>query len=153
MIRMLLLSFMNILDNQALTTKFALNSAVKVIQVFQWVSTSPLTPCRRIVQRMTEKAGKRGDRVPFSRFKTSDNVLMELGTQQVVQVFRGAVAAHAYGRHDVRFRQAFDIIFREKKFSLEYFKGGSYIQGFKVQGVPFQFLNRTLFRFCYGSML
>ena len=119
---MLLLSFMDIFDDQAFTTKFPLNSALNVTQVFQWVRTSPLP---RIFQRMSEKAGKQGDRVPFSRFKTSDNVLMELGTQQVVQVLRGAVATHAYGRHDVRFRQAFDIIFREKKFSLEYFKGGS----------------------------
>ena len=111
---MLLLSYMDIFDDQAFKTKLTLDSALNVTQVFQWVRTSPLPPCRRIVQRMTEKAGKRGDRVPSSRFKTSDNVLMELGTQQVVQVFRGAVSAQAYGRHDVRFRQAFDIIFREK---------------------------------------
>lgn len=126
--RMLIASFAEIFDDA--TFKAAFNTAnFDRVQALNWMRTSTITPARRIVERMSLKAEKRTKRVANSSIRNeNDPVMEELGTQQVGQTFRAALAIHTYGVRDQRVPQAFKNTFLKRQCSIMFLNAGSYIQ-------------------------
>jgi DNA modification methylase len=72
---------------------------------------------------------KREQKQNNSIFKSTDNVLNELGTQQFTQTFTAALAIHTYALKDQRVHQLFRLTFQKLLRSTQYLNAGSFIQG------------------------
>lgn len=57
-----------------------------------------------------------------------DSVLTELGSFQVRQTFRAAVAVHKYGSRDQPVQKVFRITFLDNRYSPSFLNASSYIQ-------------------------
>ena len=125
---MLLLSFVEVFRtpqfNAAFNvTRFQRNEAMR------WIRASDLGPAQRIVSKMTSKAAARRDPLTDSTINDPDDaVITEMGSRQVSQLFRAALALHTFAVRDQRVHEAFIITFQDRMCSPSYINAGMYLQ-------------------------
>lgn len=125
---MLILSFVDIFESEEFNENFNDRDFHRQTAL-EWIRKYAIPPAVRIVTRLSAKAQGRKNPVANSTIKsTEDVVLNELGTGQVAQTFRDALAVHTWSLRDNRIRQAFRITFSELQASTGFLNEGSYIQ-------------------------
>ena len=125
--RMLIISFVEIFGDEAFNAEFDTGNFSRV-EALQWIRTATIAPARRIVARLSAKANSRKEPVKNSTIKVEDKVLAELGTRQVSQTFRAALAIHSYASKDERVAQVFRNTFVCRNCSVRYLNAGAFIQ-------------------------
>lgn len=125
--RMSIISFVDIFGDDAFKAAFDPGNFNRV-QALRWIRTATIAPARRIVARMADKAKSRKEPVKNSTIKDDDPVLAELGTRQVFQTFRAALAIYSYASKDQRIFQVFRNTFISRNCSIRFLNAGSFIQ-------------------------
>ena len=126
--RLLLISFVELFKSEEFGSAFNARGFEKNTAM-RWILTSTLPAARRIVSKMAEKARKRKNPLTDSTINDpEDPTLTELGSRQVYQLFRAALAVHTFAMVDVRVREAFTVTFHDVRCSPSFLNAGSYLQ-------------------------
>ena len=114
---MLILSFTEVFAHEDFQKNFNIRDFNRV-EGLRWIRTSTIPAARRIVGRLTAKSC--GRKAPLENLTIKDRedaVMTELGSRQVSQTFRAALAVYSYADRDPRVNQEFRFTFFDRQCS------------------------------------
>ena len=124
--RMILLSFYEIFGSDEFKDKFNIHRFERS-RALEWIRTGSIPSSRRLVERLSMKAQHRTKKLNTNP-GFADEVLNELKTCQVSQLFRAALALQTYSTNDARIHQAFLYTFKEHCTPVKLINAGTFLQ-------------------------
>ena len=127
--RFLLFAFVKSFETHAFNVNFKYKN-LDLQKYLKWVRSSEEETSQVITKRFEEKSEKRTKVLKISVFQSAgadgDKVLAEMGTQQVRQIARAALAIHTFGRRDGRILEMFNNVFETMNTSTGFLVGPTF---------------------------